>query len=64
MGSTQFGGPDTETVADRDAWHALNTALANNQRVVVGVDGREFDQGRDVGTATALSGGTWTTSWP
>ncbi len=51
VGSTQFGGPDTATVADRDAWNALNTALTNNQRVVVGVDGREFDQGRDVGTA-------------
>ena len=51
VGSTQFGGPEAGTVADRDAWNALNTALTNNQRVVVGVDGREFDQGRDVGTA-------------
>jgi hypothetical protein len=54
VGSHQFGGPDQPHVADRDAWQALNTALANNERVVVGVDGREFDQGHDVGTPGAL----------
>jgi hypothetical protein len=50
VGSHQFGGPEAEPVADRDAWQALNTALANNQRVVIGVDGREFTESRDVDT--------------
>jgi hypothetical protein len=49
VGSHQFGGPGV-TVTDHDAWQALNTALTNNQRLIVGVDGREFDQGHDVGT--------------
>jgi hypothetical protein len=54
VGSHQFGGPEAAQVADREAWQALNTALANNQRVVVGVDGREFDQRGDVGTAGTI----------
>jgi hypothetical protein len=54
IGSHQFGGPENQPVADNDAWQALNTALTNDQRVVIGVDGREFDQGGDVGTPGAV----------
>ena len=44
VGSRNFGGPENPAVSDTEAWHALNTALVNNQRVVFGVDGGEFDR--------------------
>ena len=51
VGSRNFGGPDNPPVADGDAWQTLNDTLENGRRVVLGVDGREFDQGGDVGVA-------------
>ena len=48
VGSRNFGGPGVP-VSDGEAWQALNDAMVNNQRVVFGVDGKEFDQLRNVG---------------
>jgi len=54
VGSHNFGGPGAAPVGDGDAWQALNDALTNDQRVVVGVDGGEFDRGGDEGVPGTL----------
>jgi hypothetical protein len=51
VGSHQIGGYDADDklvpVTESDAVQALNTALVNNHRVIVGVDGDEIASGRD-----------------
>jgi hypothetical protein len=48
-----FGGPEAEPVVDEEAWQALNDALANEQRVVLGVD--DVGGGEDrLATVTAI----------
>jgi hypothetical protein len=42
--------PSTDRAGAEGAWESLNTALANNQRVVLAIDAKEIDARANVGT--------------
>ena len=48
-----YGVPSHQRVeGEQGAWEDLNSALTNDQRVIVSVDSKEFDAGTNVGTDT------------
>jgi hypothetical protein len=45
-----YGVPSTDRAGSEGAWEALNTALTNNQRIVLAIDAKEITARANVGT--------------